>query len=282
MTVWMPRLARPLVALAALAFTVSACGPSEEGETRKWDANKLLVQEFSSKFAALKPSFDARQQEAQLAWDKAKALTDKDQRAQEMRKANELLTVMLTPAQDIDRKFREIDQLRTDPSLVVLPAYQLNPVLQATDWQVQQVRASLQTGPSTTPGEAIGRLRAANDHLARAREPLDRLKAQVAERQRLQNAATTGQAAPGSVPPGAVPPGSVAPGALPPGQPMPGGLPPAVPTAAPDPNGPPGNVPLQPLPPPGTMPGAVPPGAAAPAPGAVPPGAPPAPAAKPF
>lgn len=268
---------RTLFAALALSAALLGCKPSIEGETRSFDQNKLTVQEFGGKFPALKMALDARLAEAQQTFDAALQLSDPDQRAQKMRDANNLVTVITGLFREIETKVRDLETLKRDPTLLQLPGTQLMPAMQMSDQLAAQARAQLDQ-PASNAGELQGRLRDASQLLSRAKEPLERLRAEVAPK--------TG--------PAGGPPPAGAPGAPPPAAGA--GMPPAAGGAMPPPAAVPGTPPPGATPPPagiggapgfGRPAGAPPPPAAAPAPAAPPPAAAPAPAApgaapKPF
>lgn len=272
--------------MAALLAGAVACKPSIEGETRAWDQNKLTLQEWVGKFPNFRGAVDGRVSEAQAEFDAAKGIGDADQRAEKMREANNKLSVLTSAFQEIDRKIKEYDTLKRDPTLLQLQGTQLMPAMQMSEAILREARAKMD-GPVSNAGEALGRLKDASAMIDRAMQPLRQARSQVAARPQgqpgqpgmppAQPGAMGQPGQPGMPPPamgpapmGAPPPAGAAPGMRPNGPGM--GPQPGMAPAAP-----PAMVPAGVRPPPG--PGA--PGAGAPPVGAPPTGAPAA-GPKPF
>lgn len=184
---------RSLFAAVALSAALLGCKPSIEGETRSFDQNKLTVQEFGGKFPSLKGALDGRLAEAQQTFDAALQLSDPDQRAQKMRDANNLITVITGLFREIETKVRDLDALKHDPTLLQLPGTQLMPAMQMSDQLAAQARAQLDQ-PASNAGELQGRLRDASQLLSRAKEPLERLRAEAAPKPAPGTAAPAGAA----------------------------------------------------------------------------------------
>lgn len=281
-------------AVGAALLTLLACKPSIEGETRAWDQNKLTLQEWVGKFPNFRAAVDGRLAEAQAEFDAAKGLGDADQRADKMREANNKLAVLTTAFQEIDRKIKEYDTLKRDPTLATLPGQVLMPAMQMSDALLREARAKMD-GPVGNAGEALGRLRDASSAIDRAMTPLRDARSRAAQRPNPPGQPGQPGQAPGQPPamgqvqppsgqpmaPQGVVPGTTGPNMRPMGGPSMGpgmgpgaGLGPAV---AP----PPGQPMVQGVggPPPGVMPAGAPP-SGGPAAGA-PPAVPSAPAAQP-
>lgn len=214
----------------ALAATLLACGPSEEGETRAWDQNKLAMQEYSGKFPNFRPAFDERMSEAQQLWEAAKALSDKEARAQKMREANDKLSTLTYAFQEVERKLRDLDTLKQDRVLLALPGYQLMPAMQASDAMLRQARGMM-NGPIGNSGEALGRLKDASAMIVRAMEPLQQARSQAVAQQQRQDVVPGAQPAAAGQPPATG--GAAGMPATPPPPSSLGGMPPPAAQAAP-------------------------------------------------
>ncbi len=236
--------------MAALLVGVVACKPSIEGESRAWDQNKLTLQEWVGKFPNFRGAVDGRVREAQADFDAAKAIGDGDQRAEKMREANNKLAALTTAFQEIDRKIKEYDTLKRDPTLLQLQGVQLMPAMQMSEAILREARTKMD-GPVANAGEALGRLREASVMIDRAMQPLQQARSQVAARP---------QGQPGMPPPAQMgQPGQLGqPGqpGMAPGQPLPMGQPGMRPAMGPGagPMGP-GAAPMGAPPPAGMAPG---------------------------
>jgi len=74
--------------LAGLFLFIYACGPSVEGEKKAWENTKNTVTQLKSQYPAYAQLIDAKFKLAQKAWEDAKSISDKDQKAEKMAEAN--------------------------------------------------------------------------------------------------------------------------------------------------------------------------------------------------
>ncbi len=84
------RLLRPEVFVAFLA--VMGCTKDEAEQTADWTRNVDTAQKYAAKFPAFKSVIEKRTAEAQASFDAAKAVAEKNPRAEAMGAANRMLT----------------------------------------------------------------------------------------------------------------------------------------------------------------------------------------------
>ncbi len=76
-------------------FVATGCTKNEAEQTADWTKNVDTGQKYAAKYPAFKSVIEKRTAEAQTAFDAAKALTDKDKKAEAMGTANRQMTDLL-------------------------------------------------------------------------------------------------------------------------------------------------------------------------------------------
>jgi ASC-1-like (ASCH) protein len=171
-------MTRRFALLICLSFALSSllgCGKSVEGETKRWDANQLSVQEYTAKYPGFKRALEERLAAGKAAMTAAKGLSG-DAKAKAMSVANEKVNVILFRFRAVERKMREYDTLKRDRDLRRLPMGMVRPAMESAEGAVRRTRRMLKTSNPTNAGEAIGRLKSAERLLSKAFTPLKNLQ----------------------------------------------------------------------------------------------------------
>ena len=102
------RLALPLSTLA-LAF-VLACKPSTEGETKKYERNKIELAELTTTWPGFKTIGDAQLATAEEAWKSASDVAGEEERAKAMEAANEAFDPLLNKLSQVKSKSERLEE----------------------------------------------------------------------------------------------------------------------------------------------------------------------------
>ncbi len=98
------------VALLCLAsFLASGCKPSMKNEIQYWDNAKKDLAEAIAEYPAFKDLLNAKMAEAQKLWDAAEKATGEDEKAKQMKAANEKLNELLGQFTQIKTKIKGIE-----------------------------------------------------------------------------------------------------------------------------------------------------------------------------
>lgn len=142
------RLSQAAFACALLLAIGIGC-TSEEGETRTWFKNKNLVEEYQTKYPYLKDLIQKNFAEAEKRFKEAEGLSDKKERANKMKLANQLLLDSLEPFKTYDAKIAEIRRLKNDADVKEGDYDTVKLVMEAADLKIKQMEDSLRTAQST-------------------------------------------------------------------------------------------------------------------------------------
>ena len=101
-------------------FAVS-CGPSVEGETESWENNKKELLKIKSEYPFYGTMIDAKIAEAEQIWKSSESISDKDQKAEKMQQANDILESgcmgnlknMKTKVADVEKKIKDVATKQT-------------------------------------------------------------------------------------------------------------------------------------------------------------------------
>ena len=167
-----------LLCLSLALTSLVGCGKSVEGETKRWDANQLSVQEYTAKYPGFKGALQERLAAGKTGMKAAEALSG-EEKAKAMGVANEKVNVILVRFRAVERKMREYDTLKRDRDLSRLPMGVVRPAMESAEGAVRRTRQMLKTTTPANAGEAIGRLTSAENVLMKALSPLKRLKSKV-------------------------------------------------------------------------------------------------------
>lgn len=166
----------PLAAtLLSAALLLPGCGKSVEGELKKWDRNKLEVQEFSAKYSGFKGALQQRLEAAKVDMKAAEAKSG-DAKLKAMALANDKVQTILFRFRQVERKMREWDSLKRDSTLKRMPMGLVRAPMEDAEGAVRRTRQMLKTAQPANAGEAIGRLKSAETLLTKALAPLKSLK----------------------------------------------------------------------------------------------------------
>lgn len=86
---------RTLSIIVACVVLAAACTKNEAEQTADWNKNVDSAQKYAAKFPAFKSVLEKRTAEAQKSFDAAKAVADKEARAEAMGTANKMLSELL-------------------------------------------------------------------------------------------------------------------------------------------------------------------------------------------
>lgn len=91
----MKRRSLEALILAVSLFVVAGCTKNEAEQAADWTKNVDTAQKYAAKYPAFKSVIDKRTAEAQANFDAAKAVADKEKRAEGMGAANQLVTELV-------------------------------------------------------------------------------------------------------------------------------------------------------------------------------------------
>ena len=80
-----------LLFVVMIVFVAYSCGPSVEGETKNWDRNIKALKKMQVDYPAYAELITGKITEAEVIYEKAKGISDEEEKAQNMRKANSVL-----------------------------------------------------------------------------------------------------------------------------------------------------------------------------------------------
>jgi len=158
------------LAAAALMMVAAGCGRSVEGETNRWNNNKLELQKYAGQFPGLKDPITKHLAELQGEFDAALALTDEDAQTRAMSVVNQRLQRISQPFKQLLAAFDEIERLKHDPAINELPAGAVNPAIRLAEQGILRARKTLEETGADTPGAIVDKaeqaLRIANQGAA--------------------------------------------------------------------------------------------------------------------
>lgn len=115
---WTARASSGSKFIAALALTLGlavqlGCKPTTQRETQRWERNQIAVTELGERWPGFKAVLDAKQAEAQGAWEAASQVSDEEAKAQAMDAANDQFNPLLGKLEQVESKSQGVRDLIT-------------------------------------------------------------------------------------------------------------------------------------------------------------------------
>lgn len=166
-----------LVVLTALAC--AGCKKTVKGETNKWNASKAGLQKYSAKYSNLAEVIEEHLTKSQKAFDKAKKISDEEERVKAMAAANEAVRKVIRPFESYDLAVRETRKLIKNRQILKLPANRVNPALKACKKAKNRAYRKLSDAEVEDVDELIAKVSSAANTVKSGMSRLKALKREV-------------------------------------------------------------------------------------------------------
>ncbi len=108
------------ILMSILIIALFSCGPSVEGESKNWKENIKQLKKLKKDYPAYASVIDENINMAEIVYNKAKSISEKEKKAEKMRTANDLLLSgcvgniknMKTKIAEINKKTDELNKLK--------------------------------------------------------------------------------------------------------------------------------------------------------------------------